>query len=204
MADHDTHDHTGVTGVPDLSTHTGDTSDAHDASAISVLDTAANFTATDVEAALAELQDNIDAVSAGSGISYYSRRLWSQDPGNADATFNLNSSSYVAVGTLGFYHDWDFFPATHFLITGYGRSSESGQTVTAQLAPASDLTNPVSSGGNDLAITFNGGANTEFSSGWVAVSDSMSGLLLMRVALKGSNTTVDFTGRWLDIAFKID
>lgn len=65
MADHDTHDHTGVTGVPDLSAHTGDTSDAHDASAISVLDTAGNFTATDVEAALAELQDNIDGVSAG-------------------------------------------------------------------------------------------------------------------------------------------
>ena len=39
----------------DISSHTGDSSDAHDASAISVLDTAANFTGTDVEAVLAEL-----------------------------------------------------------------------------------------------------------------------------------------------------
>ena len=35
--------------------HLADTSDAHDASAISVLDTAGNYTATDVEAVLAEL-----------------------------------------------------------------------------------------------------------------------------------------------------
>jgi hypothetical protein len=52
----------------DVSAHTGDTSDAHDASAISVLDTAANFTGTDVEAVLAELQDNIDGVSGGSSV----------------------------------------------------------------------------------------------------------------------------------------
>lgn len=39
----------------EVTTHTGDTVDAHDASAISVLDTANNFTGTDVEAALAEL-----------------------------------------------------------------------------------------------------------------------------------------------------
>lgn len=51
----------------DVSAHTGDTSDAHDASAISVLDTAANFTGTDVEAVLAELQDNIDGVGGGGG-----------------------------------------------------------------------------------------------------------------------------------------
>lgn len=54
-----------------LAAHLSDTADAHDASAISVLDTAGNFTATDVEAALAELQDNIDAVS-GIGAVYAS------------------------------------------------------------------------------------------------------------------------------------
>jgi hypothetical protein len=54
-------------GASAVTAHTGDTSDAHDASAISVLDTAANFTGTDVEAVLAELQDNIDA--GGSGIA---------------------------------------------------------------------------------------------------------------------------------------
>jgi hypothetical protein len=50
----------------DINDHISDASDAHDASAISVLDTAANFTGTDVEAVLAELQDNIDAISFGS------------------------------------------------------------------------------------------------------------------------------------------
>lgn len=39
----------------DVTDHTGDTTDAHDASAISVLDTGGNFTGTDVEAVLAEL-----------------------------------------------------------------------------------------------------------------------------------------------------
>jgi hypothetical protein len=45
-----------VTGTPAaLADHLADIADAHDASAISILDTGANFTATDVEAALAEL-----------------------------------------------------------------------------------------------------------------------------------------------------
>ena len=41
--------------------HLADTSDAHDASAISILDTANDFTATDVEGALAELQSDNEA-----------------------------------------------------------------------------------------------------------------------------------------------
>jgi hypothetical protein len=133
---------------------------------------------------------------------YTNQRLWAQDPGNANATFNLNSTSYVAVGSLGFYHDWDAFPATHFLITAYGFASEVA-TINGQLTPNASPTNPVSAAGDDIAITNNGGAITQWSSGWVAVSDAMSGLVVMTVALKGSNGTVDFTGRWLDIAFKI-
>lgn len=46
----------GAASATDLSNHLADTSDAHDASAISILDTANDFTATDVEGALAELQ----------------------------------------------------------------------------------------------------------------------------------------------------
>ena len=42
-------------GEGDVAAHLADASDAHDASAISILDTGAHFTATDVEAALAEL-----------------------------------------------------------------------------------------------------------------------------------------------------
>lgn len=45
----------------ELDAHTGDTSDAHDASAISILDAGGDFTATDVEGALAELQADHEA-----------------------------------------------------------------------------------------------------------------------------------------------
>lgn len=74
-------DHGGLTGLGDddhpqyttaaeattiadasVAGHTADTTDAHDASAVSVLDTGGNFTGTDVEAVLAELNA---AISAG-------------------------------------------------------------------------------------------------------------------------------------------
>jgi hypothetical protein len=52
-------------GAPtDLSAHVEDATDAHDASAISILDTGGDFTATDVEGALAELY----AAISGGGI----------------------------------------------------------------------------------------------------------------------------------------
>jgi hypothetical protein len=44
-----------------LDAHTADVADAHDASAISILDAAGDFTATDVEGALAELQADAEA-----------------------------------------------------------------------------------------------------------------------------------------------
>ena len=54
----------GLDGTPtELTNHLNDTSDAHDASAISVLDAASKFVGADVEAVLAELQDNIDNAS---------------------------------------------------------------------------------------------------------------------------------------------
>lgn len=56
----------GAAAATDLTAHIDDTADAHDASAISVADAGANFTGTDVEAVLAELQDNIDGVGSGS------------------------------------------------------------------------------------------------------------------------------------------
>jgi len=65
-----------LTAVADA--HIADTTDAHDASAISILDTAGNYAATDVEGALAELPSQYltiaDAVSAlyfpGGGANY--------------------------------------------------------------------------------------------------------------------------------------
>ena len=49
----------------DVSAHTGDTTDAHDASAISIADAGTFFTGTEVEAALQEL-----AAAAGGGAAY--------------------------------------------------------------------------------------------------------------------------------------
>lgn len=54
MVQHSDINHAGVTGVPDLSAHTGDTDDAHDASAISFSPTG-TIAATDVQAAIAEV-----------------------------------------------------------------------------------------------------------------------------------------------------
>lgn len=57
-----------------LTDHLGDTADAHDASAVSVLDTENDFTGTDVEAVLHELFDavagagNVDSVNGETGV----------------------------------------------------------------------------------------------------------------------------------------
>jgi len=67
-----------VSGTALVAAHTGDASDAHDASAISILDAANDFTATDVEGALAELQaDNEAHVAAADPHTGY--RLESAD-----------------------------------------------------------------------------------------------------------------------------
>lgn len=56
--------HSGSTHSAATDTHIADATDAHDASAISILDTAGDFTATDVEGALAELQSDAEAHAA--------------------------------------------------------------------------------------------------------------------------------------------
>jgi hypothetical protein len=48
----------------ELAAHLADTADAHDASAISIADAGGDFTATDVEGALAELQADAEALTA--------------------------------------------------------------------------------------------------------------------------------------------
>lgn len=72
MVQHSSIDHTGVTGVGvgDASAHISDATDAHDASAISVLDTGGNFTATDVEAALAELAGSSGGIADQGDFTY--------------------------------------------------------------------------------------------------------------------------------------
>lgn len=145
--------------------------------------------------------DGAFATPAGSGIaSYMSRRILGTIPDAAE-TLVINSTSYVSKVAMRFYHDWDAFPATHFLISAYGQSNEASQTVTFQLTPSASPTDPISAGGNDLVVTNTTGI---FSSGWVAVSDSLAGIDAMQISVKGSTATVDFSGFWVDIAFKVD
>lgn len=76
-----------VDELPDLASHLNDTSDAHDASAISVLDTGGNFTATDVEAALAEL------VGMTGGASVTISATAPGTPGDGDLWFDTDDGS---------------------------------------------------------------------------------------------------------------
>jgi len=69
-----------VQSDPDLDAHLADASDAHDASAISVLDSGALYAATDVEAALAEVaaEAGLGATATGEGIFRKSLRTGSR------------------------------------------------------------------------------------------------------------------------------
>jgi hypothetical protein len=61
----------GLDGTPtELTNHLNDTSDAHDASAISVLDAGGDYTATDVEGVLAEIAPQLGGGSGGTDLGY--------------------------------------------------------------------------------------------------------------------------------------
>ncbi len=134
---------------------------------------------------------------------YFSRRIIATNFANADSTFSVNSATYVAHGSSHFYHDWDAFPATHFKISGFGFANESGQTIKCQFAAAATPTTPYSAAGDDITFVFNSGASLLTDGGWVAMNSTPTGIIAVTVAYKGSNNTVDFTGRWLEIAMKI-
>jgi hypothetical protein len=69
-----------------VSDHLADTSDAHDASAISVLDSGANYTATDVEAALAEVMDALQAHEADTSAAHAASAISFSATGNIAST----------------------------------------------------------------------------------------------------------------------
>lgn len=77
----------------DVAAHTGDATDAHDASAISVADSGGNFTGTDVETVLAELA----ASGGGSGGG------WTQvidEDGSSFANFTAIDGTWASTGTV--------------------------------------------------------------------------------------------------------
>lgn len=83
----------GAAGT-DLAAHIADTADAHDASAISVLDTLGSFTGTDVEAVLAELYAAIGAGGIPSTIV--------DAKGDLIAATAADTVARLAVGTNGY------------------------------------------------------------------------------------------------------
>jgi hypothetical protein len=200
MADHSTIDHTGITGVGASGAVTS--SGLTMATARLLGRTTASSGAIEeitVGSGLSLAAGSLTATGS-SGVSYFTRRLITNNT-NVAATINVNSTTYIATFATTFYHDWDFFPATHYWITAAGLSNAGGATITLQLTPFASPTNPVSAGGDDLVIT-----NTQglFTSGWIAVSDAMAGIDDLCVAMKGSTATVDLQTFFLDIAFKID
>lgn len=99
-ATHSGSSHAGVqaaaeaTAAAALAAHLSDSSDAHDASAISILDTAADFDATDVEGALAELQADAEADATG-----LSDHIGDASAAHAASAISASSTTLVGVAT---------------------------------------------------------------------------------------------------------
>jgi hypothetical protein len=92
MVQHADIDHTGLTGVGvgDATAHIADNADAHDASAISIVDAGTYFTGTDVEAALQEL-------GAGVGGSVATDAIWDA-AGDLAVGTGANTAARLAAG----------------------------------------------------------------------------------------------------------
>ena len=86
------------TNTSDLAAHLADTTDAHDASAISVADSGALLTATDVEAALAEIAGEVDTNT--SSISTNTSDITALEALFDDGTYTPTLTN-MAVGTGG-------------------------------------------------------------------------------------------------------
>lgn len=98
----DAADTVAAIGAADVTAHTGDATDAHDASAISVLDTAGHFDATEVEAALAEAYDDFEAhVGAADPHTGYVLESLLDAKGDIIAASADNTPAKVTVGTNG-------------------------------------------------------------------------------------------------------
>jgi hypothetical protein len=95
MVQHSSIDHTGITGVGvgDASAHIADATDAHDASAISIVDAGTYFTGTDVEAALQEL-------GAGGGGSVATDAIWDA-AGDLAVGTGANTAAKLTKGSDG-------------------------------------------------------------------------------------------------------
>jgi hypothetical protein len=107
-----------------------------------------------------------------------------------------NSTAYQYRSQMAFSWDYDMFPFDEFRIVMNGGGNQAGQTNTFQLALAASITNPISAAGNDFVVN---NVPNDKDSGWIAVSDSLSGLLFLVLAVKGSNGTVACTPRFMEV-----
>src|SRR3990167_4158884 len=129
--------------------HLGDAADAHDASAISVLDTAAQYAATDVEAALAEVLDGLQAHEADAVDAHDASAISNVPAGSVAAT-----TVQAAIDELA--TDYAAADSSHAGAadphTGYLLETELFRIVAAQTLAAGDAIT-VTDGSADRLIT---------------------------------------------------
>lgn len=155
-----------------LSDHLADTTDAHDASAISLLDTANNYTATEVEAALAEVKVLADAaVTPAEAAAAYEPAVVVDSVlyggGAVDATTAINDAITAAVNRV-------IVPAGTYSVS----TITVGAGKTLELLPGAILT---SRSGGEVVHVF---AGSTLKGGTVRNSGTYN------VKIKGSDATV--------------
>lgn len=122
-------------------------------------------------------------------------------PTNANQLLSPASITYVALPNLSFTVDFSVTSFTHFMLEIFGLTTQSGQQITAQLADYTLPTQPLSSGGNDLAI---GSTLNPYNSGWLPFAQPMATLLQLVVALKGSSSGTTLSHRGIRLTLKYE
>ena len=125
-------------------------------------------------------------------------------PTNGDQSLTVNATTYAGFRALQHAVNFDINRFTHFRIVMYGCANEAAQSVTLELI--SDIgtgSTAVHTGGDDLVVNTN--ANTNWDSGWRTIDVSLTAFNnTMALAVKGSNSTVDLTHRWIEVHYKYD
>jgi hypothetical protein len=106
-----------------VAAHTGDATDAHDASAISIADAGGNFTATDVEAALAEEADARQAHEGDTTDAHDASAVSVADSGGNFAATNVETAlaeladeAETHEASLNIHHSRDHEPTRHLYV----------------------------------------------------------------------------------------
>jgi hypothetical protein len=130
-------DHASYATAAQLTAHTGDTTDAHDASAISIVDAGGYFTGTDVEAALQE----VGSVSVSAHLA-----------DTVDA-HDASAISFVATGTIA---GTDVQTAVAEVATDAAAALTAHEADTSSVHGITDTTALYRSGGTDVAVADGG------------------------------------------------